>query len=170
MVKRTGFDGNFQIWGGASNFAVTVLTLCIHRACCRQHAEELQPKSFFIVNTLVTNTQAPNQSQADSASNSNSNSHTSISTVVLNWQEYLTAQLCTVQKQLEAVQGSVGSGSSHLDQAKQQNNALRARICMLEQEMQSQWGLGLTDSPPAYLDCCTICTFGLIQSTAHNHV
>ncbi|KAJ7036343.1 hypothetical protein C8F04DRAFT_1257905 [Mycena alexandri] len=76
----------------------------------------------------------------------------SISAVAHNRQEYLMAQLRAVQKQLEAVQNGVGDGSTHLEEAMQQNEALRARIRMLEREMLSQWGQGLTDSPPEYLE------------------
>lgn len=70
-----------------------------------------------------------------------------------NQREYLTAQLRQVQKQLEFMQGNIGNGSANLQEAMQQNEALRTRIRTLERELQSQLGLELSDhSPPGYLD------------------
>ncbi|KAJ7724354.1 hypothetical protein B0H16DRAFT_323925 [Mycena metata] len=74
------------------------------------------------------------------------------STAAQSRQEYLATQLSAVQKQLEALQSRVGDGSTHLEEATQQNAALRARIRILEREMDSQGVQGLTDSPPGYLD------------------
>ncbi|KAJ7884585.1 hypothetical protein B0H14DRAFT_2564299 [Mycena olivaceomarginata] len=125
-----------------------ILAVCVRRARRRRRAEELQPESYFVVNPPVV-TAAATPAQAKSAL---SQSGATLSTVALNRQEYLTVQQRAVRKQLEALQSSVGGGSNHLEQAMQQNEALRARIRMLEREMQSQWGLGLSDSPPAYLD------------------
>ncbi|KAJ7746713.1 hypothetical protein B0H14DRAFT_2985231 [Mycena olivaceomarginata] len=122
-----------------------ILALCVRRARRRQHTADLAPESYFIVSpegpTLSTGV-APVSSSLES-----------ISTAAQNRQEYLTTQLRAVQKQLEALQASgVGTGGAHLEEAMQQNDALRVQIRMLEREMQSQWGLRLTDSPPAYLD------------------
>ncbi|KAJ7314657.1 hypothetical protein DFH08DRAFT_972699 [Mycena albidolilacea] len=125
-----------------------ILAVCVRRARRRRRAEELQPESYFVINPPVL-TAAATPAQAKSAL---SQSGATLSTVAFNRQEYLTVQQRAVRKQLEALQSSVGGGSNHLEQAMQQNEALRARIRMLEREMQSQWGLGLSDSPPAYLD------------------
>ncbi|KAJ6559684.1 hypothetical protein B0H19DRAFT_1289127 [Mycena capillaripes] len=121
-----------------------ILALCVRRARRHKRTADLAPESYFIV--------SPGRLAEYSVKGLVSDSLESISSVAQNRQEYLTAQLSAVQKQLEALQASVGTGGAHLEQAMQQNEALRARIRMLEREMQSQWGLGLTDSPPAYLD------------------
>ncbi|KAJ7724355.1 hypothetical protein B0H16DRAFT_323962 [Mycena metata] len=75
----------------------------------------------------------------------------SISTVAQSRQEYLMAQVQSLQKRLEA-QTSAGNGNADLEEAMEQNEALRVRIRMLEGEMESQWGRGLTDNPPGYLE------------------
>ncbi|KAJ7620850.1 hypothetical protein DFH06DRAFT_1482452 [Mycena polygramma] len=97
-------------------------------------------------------------------------------------QEYLLNQMRDVQWQLQALQGrgtssaapstaapsssgvvsspsaseSALSGTtdgSGLAQARQQNEALQERIRALEQQLQSQWALGLSDEPPpGYLE------------------
>ncbi|KAJ7610706.1 hypothetical protein DFH06DRAFT_1345817 [Mycena polygramma] len=96
-------------------------------------------------------------------------------------QEYLLNQMREVQWQLQALQGrgtssaapptsapsssgvvspsaseSALSGTtdgSGLAQARQQNEALQERIRALEQQLQSQWALGLSDEPPpGYLE------------------
>ncbi|KAJ7626152.1 hypothetical protein FB45DRAFT_1030456 [Roridomyces roridus] len=67
-------------------------------------------------------------------------------------QEYLAAQLREVHKQLEAAQAE-GSGTANLEQAMQQNEALRIRIRTLERELQGYLGGEAIDhSPPGYLD------------------
>ncbi|KAJ7238310.1 hypothetical protein B0H12DRAFT_97384 [Mycena haematopus] len=112
---------------------VIILPLWIRRTRRRQHSSSKALRS----------------SQTGTTENSRT---VSVSIVQQNRQEYLAGRLHAVQKELEALQASVGTGSDHLEQAMQQNEALRTRIRMLEGEMQSQWGLGLTDSPPTYLD------------------
>ncbi|KAJ7486892.1 hypothetical protein FB451DRAFT_774855 [Mycena latifolia] len=70
-----------------------------------------------------------------------------------NRQEYLTAQLRALQKQLDSLQSGVGPGSANLEQAMQQNEALRARITALERELQSRWSGGVSEPwhpPPGY--------------------
>ncbi|KAF7346956.1 hypothetical protein MVEN_01448000 [Mycena venus] len=123
---------------------VVILALCVRRTRRRQRTADLAPESYFIV--------SPERPTLSTTTEPLSSSLESISTVAQDRQEYLTAQLRAVQKQLEALQASVGTGGAHLEEAMQQNEALRARIRLLEREMQSQWGLGLTDLPPAYLD------------------
>ncbi|KAJ7617613.1 hypothetical protein DFH06DRAFT_1237455 [Mycena polygramma] len=115
----------------------------------RSGLEELQPESYFIVNQ-TSNTRPQPSNRLKSAVTSPSD-RTANSDLVQSRQEYLTTQLREVQKRLEAVQSSAGN-STHLEEAREENEALRARIRMLEGEMQSQWGRGLSDSPPAYLD------------------
>jgi hypothetical protein len=138
--------------GALSVVFLAILVACVRRARRRQRASEsaLAPESYIIVNPAQR--QVSNPVSISTLPSAPSHSCASISTVAKNRQEYLTAQLRTVQKQLETLQASVGTGGGHLEQAMQQNEALRARIRMLEREMQSQWGLGLSDSPPAYLD------------------
>jgi hypothetical protein len=82
-------------------------------------------------------------------------------------QEYLMNQMRAVQWQLQSLQGVTGTASSAtsdflsgsesdslgLQQAKQQNEALQERIRALEEQLNSQWALGLSDEPPpGYLD------------------
>ncbi|KAJ7688729.1 hypothetical protein B0H17DRAFT_1135485 [Mycena rosella] len=73
-----------------------------------------------------------------------------LSTDTQNRQEYLTAQLRAVQKQLESLQSTMRPESVGLEEAMQQNETLRARIRALEHELQSQsqWD----HPPPEYLD------------------
>jgi peptidoglycan hydrolase CwlO-like protein len=123
-----------------------VIALCVRRSRRRQRDSDLQPESYFIVQSALQPS-AP----ASMPTGAPSKSAQLTLTVAQNRQEYLTAQLRAVQKELETFQGNVGNSGNHLEQAMKQNDALRARIRMLEAEMQSQWGLGLTDSPPAYL-------------------
>ncbi|KAJ7920298.1 hypothetical protein B0H13DRAFT_2319637 [Mycena leptocephala] len=76
--------------------------------------------------------------------------------------EYLMNQMRAVQWQLQSLQGVTGTASSAtsdflsgsesdslgLQQAKQQNEALQERIRALEEQLNSQWALGLSDEPP----------------------
>ncbi|KAJ7909977.1 hypothetical protein B0H13DRAFT_1877164 [Mycena leptocephala] len=65
-------------------------------------------------------------------------------------QEYLHNQMRAVLSQLHALQGTVGEGNAGLTR---QNEELRARINMLEEQLQSQWALGLShEPPPGYLE------------------
>lgn len=65
-------------------------------------------------------------------------------------QEYLHNQMRAVLNQLHALQGTVGEGNAGLTR---QNEELRARINMLEEQLQSQWALGLShEPPPGYLE------------------
>ncbi|KAJ7664759.1 hypothetical protein B0H17DRAFT_1184670 [Mycena rosella] len=61
-------------------------------------------------------------------------------------QEYLTAQLRTIQRQLQSRLSAVTGGSSGLDESMEQNDVLRARITALERELE------LHHPPPGYLD------------------
>ncbi|KAF7354070.1 F-box domain-containing protein [Mycena venus] len=65
-------------------------------------------------------------------------------------QEYLHNQMRAMLKQLEAAQGAIGESNAGLTR---ENEELRARIQTLEQQLQSQWALGLSDEPPpGYLE------------------
>ncbi|KAJ6535101.1 hypothetical protein B0H19DRAFT_1323333 [Mycena capillaripes] len=65
-------------------------------------------------------------------------------------QEYLNRQMRAVLQQLHVLQGTVGEGNAGLTR---QNEELRARIQILEEQLQSQWALGLSDEPPpGYLE------------------
>ncbi|KAJ6453716.1 hypothetical protein C8R45DRAFT_630432 [Mycena sanguinolenta] len=120
-----------------------VLVVCVRRRRRRRSMASLAPESYLVVNPATTSESTPMTENSR---------HLSVSDVSQQRQEYLTGRLQAVQKELEALQASAGTGGEHLEEAMRQNEALRARIRMLEREMQSQWGLGLTDSPPAYLD------------------
>ncbi|KAF7341683.1 hypothetical protein MSAN_02066600 [Mycena sanguinolenta] len=122
-----------------------VLALCVRRRRKRRSMTSLAPESYLVVNPASTSESTPTRMTENSR-------HLSVSDVSQQRQEYLAGRLRAVQKELEALQASVGTGGEHLEQAMRQNEALRARIRMLEREMHSQWGLGLTDSPPGYLD------------------
>ncbi|KAJ7628192.1 hypothetical protein DFH06DRAFT_1226481 [Mycena polygramma] len=128
---------------------VILVFVCHARKRRRSGLEELRPESYFIVNQ-ASNTR-PQPSNALKSAVTSPSDRTADSDLAQSRQEYLTTQLREVQKRLEAVQSSAGN-STHLEEAMEENEALRARIRMLEAEMQSQWGRGLSDSPPAYLD------------------
>ncbi|KAJ6466116.1 hypothetical protein C8R47DRAFT_1153940 [Mycena vitilis] len=128
---------------------VTLIFVCQTRRKRRRSAlEELQPESYFINPASSTRPQPLNGLKSAVTSPSD---RTVDSDLAQSRQEYLTTQLREVQKRLEALQSSAGN-STHLEEAMEENEVLRARIRMLEAEMQSQWGRGLSDSPPAYLD------------------
>ncbi|KAF8194069.1 hypothetical protein K438DRAFT_1828471 [Mycena galopus ATCC 62051] len=157
VVQSTLSSGNSLDAGTIAGIVIGVLAvlilpaifaLYVRRKRRRQRATALAPESYLI----VTHTASGSTQATGSSTDSNPRHSGSISTVAQTRQEFLTSRLRAVQKELEALQATVGTGGEHLEQAMQQNEALRARIRMLEREMQSQWGLGLTDSPPGYLD------------------
>ncbi|KAJ7081019.1 hypothetical protein C8R44DRAFT_68830 [Mycena epipterygia] len=133
---------------GALAVIVLGILVCLFiRTSRRRQRVDLQPTSFTGDN--------PGVLASEAALDSTSGARLSRSeSVTQNRQEYLGVQLHAVRKQLEALQGQgAQAGRADLEQAMEQNEALRDRIRMLERQLRTQSQLQLSDhSPPGYLD------------------
>jgi hypothetical protein len=107
--------------GALSVVLLAILVACVRRARRIRRASEsaLAPESYIIVNPAQS--QVSNPVSISTLPSAPSHSRASTPTVAQNRQEYLTAQLRTVKKQLETLQASVGTkvgtGGGHLEQA-----------------------------------------------------
>ncbi|KAF7344177.1 hypothetical protein MVEN_01708100 [Mycena venus] len=71
-------------------------------------------------------------------------------------QEYLNNRIRVAQRELDAMNDAVntssldreGAGEPSLEEAKQQIQALKDEIRMLQRRLESQWALGVSDEPP----------------------
>ncbi|KAJ6540819.1 hypothetical protein DFH09DRAFT_1089782 [Mycena vulgaris] len=129
---------------GALALVVLGIALCLLiRKSRRKKRMDLEPTSYLTVANQVHASIAPARATTGAWT----------SPLAENRQRYLTAQLRAVQKELESLQGSGASGGADLEEARQQNETLRARIRTLERDLQSQWAMGLSDhAPPEYQD------------------